>query len=122
MSTLALSRSAATHLTQAARVAATSQCRQRVGAVLVKGGRVLAAATNRDHNDPAILEDAKVRMHASICAERRVIAQLPDDATVGAVIYVARVRKDGALALAKPCSRCQAVMDAAGVKRAVYTR
>ena len=108
-------------LNKALGVAMESDCKQRVGAVVVKAGKVLAVATNRDLNDPAILEQSKVYMHAAICAERRALAMISDDMAKGAVVYVARAaRKDDNFACSKPCERCQKVMKSAGVKRAVY--
>ena len=98
-----------------------SECRQRVGAVAVKGGAILAKATNRDYNDPAFLEEDKVKDHASICAERRVLALLSEAAAKGSTIFVVRAaRQDGGYACSKPCSRCQKVMRAMGVKKCVY--
>ena len=98
-----------------------SECKQRVGAVAVKGGAILARAANRDYNDPAFLEEDKVKAHASICAERRVLAMLSEAAAKGCTIYVVRAaRVDGSYVCSKPCSRCQKVMKAMGVKKAVY--
>ena len=108
-------------LNLALKTALESDCRQRVGAVVVKGGSILAVATNRDYNDPAYLEEAKVRDHASICAERRALAMISDDAAKGAIVYVARARRiDDDHGCSKPCERCAAVMEAAGVKRSVF--
>lgn len=109
-------------LARARDMALESNCRQRVGAVVVKGGRVLAAACNRDYNDPAYLEDEKVAMHASICAERRALALIPDEAAKGAIVYVVRAgrNEDNAYACSKPCKRCEKVLKAARVKRVVY--
>ena len=53
-----------------------------------------------------------------IChAERKALAK----SGYGAVVYVARVRKDGSIALAKPCARCLASMRAMGVKKCYFT-
>lgn len=103
----------------AARIALSSTCRQRVGAVVVKGGRILSMATNIDYNNPKNLEEPKIALHASLCAERRALATISGDIK-GAIVYTARVsRKDGSLVVSKPCRRCIAVMNERGVKRAV---
>ena len=103
----------------AARVAESSLCRQRVGAVVVKGGRVLGTATNADYNIPSNLEESKIAWHASVCAERRALSAIPGNVE-GAVVFVARVaRKDGSLAVSKPCWRCLRVMGERGIKRVV---
>lgn len=108
-------------LTLAHAVALESASRQRVGAVVVKGGSVLAKATNRDHNDPAILEQDKVRDHASTCAERRALSMLTPAAAKGSIVYVNRaMRGTGAFGCSKPCSRCVKAMETLGVKKCVY--
>lgn len=50
-------------------------------------------------------------------AEARAVRK----ADVGSIAYVARIKRDGTLANAKPCSRCEAIMRSRGVKRAYYT-
>ncbi|MFD9053621.1 deaminase [Streptomyces zaomyceticus] len=91
-----------------------SDCRQRVGAVLVAGGRVLAASPNLRRNDPAV--DYR---HATFHAEEAVLRRAVRAA--GAVLYVARVSAAGEPAMAKPCERCELIIIAAGVRRAFYT-
>lgn len=40
----------------------------------------------------------------------------------GAIVYVGRVRRDnGAISMAKPCARCEAVMRNRGVAKVYYT-
>ncbi len=39
----------------------------------------------------------------------------------GATVYVARVKKDGSLAMAKPCSKCMAALKAMGVEMVYWT-
>jgi deoxycytidylate deaminase len=121
MELIGYSRTEVSYLNLALKVAMESECRQRVGAVVVKGGCVLATACNRDYNDPNILEAKDIRMHASICAERRALAMISDDVAAGAVVYVARARRvDSGHGCSKPCNRCEKVLNAAGIKRAVY--
>jgi cytidine deaminase len=50
-------------------------------------------------------------------AERRALKKTG----VGAILYVARVRKDGSVGMAMPCARCRASMRAMGVTRVYYT-
>lgn len=108
-------------LRMAHQTAMESECRQRVGAIVVKGGSVLARASNRDYNHPTVLEESKVREHASICAERRALAQVSDEAAKGATVVVVRAaRQDDGYVCSKPCSRCQKVMKALGVKKCIY--
>jgi cytidine deaminase len=48
-------------------------------------------------------------------------ARLMRKAGYGAIVFVARVLRNGDLALAKPCPRCQSVMRNHGVKKVYYT-
>ncbi|WP_376738602.1 hypothetical protein [Streptomyces noursei] len=98
----------------ALRHAQQSRCRYRVGAVLVKGGRVLAHACNRYRNSPGI-DFHHATFHAEEVLLRR--ARCPR----GAVVYVARVSATGAPRMARPCPRCQGVLATGGVIRAHYT-
>lgn len=50
-------------------------------------------------------------------AEARVLRK----ADIGSTLYVARILRDNSWALAKPCSRCQALIRAKGVIRVYYT-
>lgn len=117
------SQSEMSHLHLALKVAAESDCRQQVGAVVVKGGSVIATACNKSCNHPDVLEEKDIKYHATICAERRAIAQISDSKCKGAVIYVARIqRKTGGFGISKPCDRCQKVMKEKGIKRAIYIK
>lgn len=48
-------------------------------------------------------------------------ARLSNKLDVGSIVYVARVKVDGGLALAKPCQNCQAILKSKGVKLIYYT-
>ena len=85
----------------ALRQAATSQHEfQQVGAVVVRGGRLLGAASN--HN------------RYGHCAEVRALGRVGDPA--GATVYVARLSRR----LSRPCGRCWRYLRAFGVRDAVY--
>lgn len=126
-----LTRSQRSYLNRAMKLAELSQVVQRHGAVLVKGGSVIAAGVNSYTNDPSMfpvsyLNNAKVphasrgkllSVHAEIAAIRRASpAQLK-----GAVLYVARVTKDGSVGLSAPCAHCASVLIKAGIKKVIFT-
>ncbi len=50
-------------------------------------------------------------------AERRLLRKLDK----GSIIYVARARSGGGMALARPCERCLRAMKVRGVKKVYYT-
>ncbi|MFI5987852.1 hypothetical protein ACIBEA_44255 [Streptomyces sp. NPDC051555] len=94
--------------------AARSECRYRVGAVLVKGSRVLGQAANLPRNSPWV--DFK---NATWHAEEAVLRRFSPPR--GAVLYVARLDRRGRPALARPCPRCQLVLAANGIRTVHYT-
>lgn len=110
------------HLLRASILASSSLfTRAKVGAVIVKGGRVLSTGINslRYTKDNG-------RSWPSLHAEEQAILKLlkqPNGGKhlVGSTIYVSRVKKDGSVGLAKPCQKCQELIDAVGIRKIVYT-
>ncbi|MEU3855306.1 hypothetical protein [Streptomyces sp. NPDC029554] len=98
----------------ALRQAQRSLCRQRVGAVLARGSRVLVASPNRRRNSPEVTV-----AHATFHAEEAVLRRAVH--TDGATVYVARVDATGQPRLAKPCIRCHQALIASGITRVYYT-
>lgn len=87
----------------------------RVGAVLVKGGSLLSVGFNRYRNDPSQVELSGVSYHAEAVAIRKA------GYVEGATLYVARVTRSGDLGSAKPCARCQSLLEKHGVHTVVWT-
>lgn len=95
--------------------------RAKVGAVITKGGRVLISCCN----------ETKYSKHTgrnwpSVHAEEQAILRIlnaPDGLRklAGATIYVTRIKKDGSTGLAKPCSKCQALIDSVFIKKVIHT-
>jgi tRNA(Arg) A34 adenosine deaminase TadA len=92
-----------------------SHSQWRVGAVLVRSGRVLSVGVNRYRNNPSKVDIDGVSYHAEEVAIRR--AGNAD----GATIYVARMTRSGKIGLARPCRRCQALLLENGVQYAIWT-
>ncbi|MGW2207542.1 cytidine deaminase [Streptomyces sp. NPDC001774] len=101
-------------LQRAMREAQRSQCRYRVGALLVAGSRILSCSPNVPRNRPTI-DFRHATFHAEEAALRRV-----RNAT-GLTIYIVRINAAGESVLARPCGRCQHALAAAGVSRALYS-
>ncbi|MAK50984.1 MAG: hypothetical protein CMG85_17330 [Marinobacter sp.] len=74
----------------------------RLGAVIVKGGKILAIASNTRKG------------HAEVNAIKQA------SKTEGADIYVTRHTPTG-MAMAKPCDNCMEAIKAAGIRRIYYT-
>jgi deoxycytidylate deaminase len=107
-------------INSAMRAAASGKTRKRykLGAVIVKSGRVLAWGYNANKNRP---EDWIPREAWSVHAEESCLKKLPTRDSVGGTLYVARISKQGQPRLSKPCDNCQALASSYGVERIVYT-
>ncbi len=100
-------------------------CTFSVGATITLGSRVISsgACTTKTHpRNPKLLAHTK---RSQLCAE--VVALLKASQRLsnlqlhGCDIYVARSRKDGTLAIAKPCRHCQSLLQKAGIRNIFYT-
>ena len=94
-----------------------------------------AANPNTDHYRTAFVGAVCVRLDGVLVSSRNgstssnsekipsahAEARIVNRSGYGAIIYVARVRRDGSLAMAKPCSRCEASMRSMRVKKVYYT-
>lgn len=115
-----LSRRQRRFLELALKVSELSEMPQQHGAVLEKNGNVLALGANRSRNNPVFvttIEKSEYSYHAEIQALKR-----HRGSAEGATLYVARTGKLGNPADSKPCRSCQQTLDAAGIKRVIYTR
>ena len=102
------------HLHKAVRVALTSDCRMKHGAVVVHHGKVIGSSPNVYKNDPKNVEKQYCSIHAEVRALRK--AGFPKKATV----YVARVNRFGEPRYSKPCAGCMSLIEELGCK-AVWT-
>jgi len=99
----------------AAKVAAISDHhRFRLGAVVVKSGRVLSQGVNVPKKNP-YTPPHRESVHAEVNAIRGVVDPS------GATVYVARLDSFDNMALAKPCEYCIKHMEANGIYRVVFS-
>ena len=113
-----LSKSEKAHLARAVNVAKTSTENNLHGAVIVRGGRVLAVGVNSFRNDPNTVSTPK--RESSIHAEIAALKAMGNTAK-GATIYVARVNRQGEERMSKPCTNCMDAIVKAGIKKIIYT-
>ena len=92
----------------------------RLAAVIVKGGSVLSVGQSKLHSNPAHcdFEMPGIRERVSVHAEADALSRC--GSPKGAVLYVARIGRNGKPANSKPCHRCQKAILDAGVKRCYY--
>ena len=115
-----LSNSEQAYLSAARYFASKSKSRKMHGAVVVKSGRVVGTGYNKDRNSPFIVSPEHIKPHCSTHAEVAAIKEAKTNAT-GAVLYVARVNRQGEDRNSKPCRLCQKVITDVGIKKVIYT-
>ena len=96
--------------------------RARVGAVVVKGNRVLAVG----HNRIGFSRYLPTRPYPeSVHAEQQAILELlksrRQDELIGATIYVSRIGANNNVRLARPCKCCDDLIRAVGISKVVFT-
>lgn len=96
--------------------------RARVGAVIVRGNRVLATGCNRIGYSRLLPDRA---FPESIHAEQQAILQLLKERRqhemVGSTMYVSRVNNLGMARLSRPCDSCQRLIESVGIRKVIYT-
>ena len=97
-----------------------SNAKNMHGAVVVKGGRVLGTGFNRSRNHPSIVSPEHIKTKCSVHAEESAIKDANYDVR-GAILYVARVNRNGEDRDSKPCPRCLNLIQESGIKRVIYT-
>ena len=101
-------------------LASKSLSRQKHGAIIVKSGRVLGTGFNKDTNNPFIVSPEHIKTHCSRHAEIEAIRDANWNVK-GAVLYVARVNKQGLDRNSRPCIRCEVVITESQIKKVIYT-
>lgn len=84
----------------------------RMAAMIVnKRGQLISVGFNSRKSDPMAAKYGRhpeaVYPHAELAALKQALRFLEDDELANCTMYVARVKKDGSPALAKPCEGCQ---------------
>lgn len=90
----------------------------RLGAVIVKGGRILATGFN-SRRPSALLKTET--LHAEAAAILKLLKEKRLEDLAGSEIYVTRYTKGGMVGMAHPCSECMALIRSVGIKRIHYT-
>ena len=103
-------------------LAGTSNCKQKHGAVIVRGGSVRATGVNKSRNDPAVFDNEyDVVRFAHRHAEFQAIKQLRHIVLPGATMYIARVNNQGLTRMSRPCGACYNLIDLYQIKQIIFT-
>jgi len=101
-------------------IADLSEERKKHGAVVVKSGRVVGTGFNKFKNHPLTVSPNHIKTHCSRHAEQEAIKQAGKH-TKGAILYVARVNRQGLDRNSKPCAICDRLITKSGIKKVIYT-
>lgn len=106
------------HLNRALRIAESSTCKNRHGAVIAQGRRILSVGINTFRSNPNNVTDPKneASFHAEISALRGLRSR-----SDGLSLYVGRLSRQGNSLLSKPCMRCWDIISSSGISRVVYS-
>ena len=117
---MSLSNADRSHLKQAQRLASMSSMRQRHGAVIAAGRRIVGVGINTYRADPNTVTDPK--QDASWHAEIMALRSLPPQVKPAALsLYVARVNAKGETRHSEPCTYCRQALFRANILRLVWT-
>lgn len=90
----------------------------RVGAVIAKGGRILATGFNRRQPSKTLGTDTR---HAEGQAILQLLKERRLNDLAGSTLYVTRFKRSGVVGMAKPCRVCQQLIKSVGISTVVYT-
>jgi deoxycytidylate deaminase len=115
-----LSNSEQAYLSVARYLSRKSQANKKHGAVVVKSGRVVGTGYNKDRNHPLFISPEHIKTHCSRHAEVEAIREAKSNSS-GAILYVARLNREGKDRNSKPCGLCEVVIRKAKIKKVIYT-
>jgi deoxycytidylate deaminase len=103
-------------------MALRSTSRFRLGAVLAKRRRIISTGhNNMDKSHPQMQRFCKEQYTLGLHAEVHCALGVPLADLEGAELTVARVLRDGSIALARPCGVCREFLTSVGVRLVRYT-
>ena len=90
-----------------------------IGAVFVKGNRILSKGYNQIRH----LKIGKryTNFDCSLHAERDCLSKVDKDNIVGGDLYIYRQKRAGGPGLARPCDQCMWMIKELGIKRILYS-
>ena len=97
-----------------------SEENKRHGAIIVKSGRVVGTGFNRFKNHPHNIPEELIKVHCSRHAEEVALREAGSNSR-GAILYVARVNRQGIDRNSKPCCVCNELIKSYGIKKVIHT-
>lgn len=90
----------------------------RMGAVIVKGGRIIAFGHNQIRPSKELKTET---IHAEEAAILQGIKTCGIRSLAGSKLYVTRFTKGGSVSLALPCCRCMDLIRSVGIHKVFYS-
>jgi pyrimidine deaminase RibD-like protein len=115
-----LSKKDVSFLNMARYFAEKSEENKRHGAIIVKSGRVVGTGFNRFKNHPHNIPEELIKVHCSRHAEEVALREAGSNSR-GAILYVARVNRQGIDRNSKPCYIRNELIENSGIKKVIYT-
>jgi len=97
-------------------LAHNSVMRYRLGAVLIKSGKIIGAGRNHKKYSHMAKDHWSQTIHAEVDAILK-----SDKSPRGSTLFLSRILKNGSTALSKPCEACIRVMKEERIKSVYYT-
>jgi deoxycytidylate deaminase len=113
-----LSRKQQQFLEKALQLAKLSDCKQKHGALITQGGKVISVGINAYRNDPRVCTNS---IEASYHAETNALRSLRGRNLNNAIIFVARINRLEMPMLSKPCLKCAQEIEEAGIRKVIFT-
>lgn len=98
-----------------------SSYKHKIGAVVISGGSVLSKGYNQIRHSKHLKDH--IAWDESLHAERDALRKVKHkDSLVGAVLFVYREHRNGAPAVALPCSSCFKMIKNTGIKKIYFSQ
>ena len=112
------------HVKLAVSMARKSVSRFRLGAVLARKNRVLSTGFNDMRKTHPLQQKFSLDKSFTLGLHAEVHTCIGVSAAdlLGADLYVARILRDGSIALAKPCNVCTKFIQDVGIRRVYFTK
>jgi len=111
------------YLNLATKIALKGVYKYRLGAVVVKGNKVLGLGCNKMYKTHPIMQkfNRDTGYLPGLHAEVNACLGVSPEALRGATVYVVRLMKNDAPSLAKPCVICQGFLRGVGIQEVFYS-
>ena len=102
----------------AVKMAENSTYKQRLGACLVKSGKIIGKGFNRLRHHKFSFSYPYLHQYHAECG---ALLHSPTSCIMGSSLFVARINRMGITRLAKPCSSCMSLLRDHGIRQVTYT-